>query len=1242
MHVTEKMWIPEMIFGHLLTSSNYDDNEKKVTGGRNGYGAKLANIFSQEFTVETVDTKSGRKYSQTWRNNMYKAEKAKVAKATVKKGYTQITFKPDLEKFKMEKLDKDIIALMTKRVYDIAGCNSSVKVYLNGTLIPIRNFTAYCKLYLDKEQKCIFEKVGDRWEVCLTTTDGQPEQVSFVNSINTIRGGTHVQTIQEKVSKFIIEAVKKKQKNAPVVKPHQVKQQLWVFVNCLVENPTFDSQTKETLTTKKANFGSSFKPGNDFFKKINQLDLMEKVLSYATFKEKSQLKTKGSGKKKEKLTGIKKLSDANDAGTKKFANDCTLILTEGDSAKTLAISGLSVVGRDRYGVFPLKGKLLNVRDASSKQILENEEIDAITKILGLKHGVQYDKKAISSDLRYGKLMIMADQDHDGSHIKGLLINFIHHFWPSLIKSNVFLQEFITPIIKASKGKKTEAFFTMPEYESWKKSNNNGHGWKIKYYKGLGTSTAMEAKDYFKNLKTHKIPFKYTGPENDRLIEMAFSKKKADERKDWIRAIDENTFVDHTKGSLAFDDFINKELVLFSAADCARSIPSIVDGFKPGQRKILYCCFKRKLTQELKVAQLAGYVSEQSAYHHGEVSLQNTIINLAQNYVGSNNINLLYPGGQFGTRLMGGKDSASPRYIFTRLSKITRAIFPEADDHLLEYLDDDGQSIEPKHYIPILPMVLVNGSEGIGTGWSSSVPCYNPVEISENIRRLVRGEDPEEMHPWYNGFSGVIEVSGGGKKSYQCHGSYEEIDEDTIRVTELPVGLWTQNFKEHIESLHVDAKGKNPIVNDYRDQSGDTTVDFLIKFEPGVLEKLKEAETLEKTLKLNSTKFNTTNMHLFNSQGEIKKYDSAVDILREFFDIRLSYYHKRKEWLVSVKKEDVLRISNRVRFILMVIAKEIIVANRKKDDLMKELEEKKFDKLAAKTRKPKAKNAIVEDEEEEEQSKASYDYLLSMPLWNLTFEKVEQLKKEKSTLEAELQVLLETSKEQMWEQDLIEFEKLYEQFRAEDEKDKKSQRLLKVEGELKPKAKPRGRAAAKPKVESKVTIKEKLVKKEKSNSDDDFEEKPAPKRGAVKKEASKTEPSGSEAESPKIVAKARGRPKAAAKATTSIKDKLVTAKKETKADSDEEFEDKSTGKDTTMEDTATDASPQVPKRGRPKATTTKAATTKAAAAKATTSKAAAAKTGGIESFFQGAGTKRTEPPASKAPPGISLFLLSSFK
>lgn len=278
--------------------------------------------------------------------------------------------------------------------------------------------------------------------------------------------------------------------------------------------------------------------------------------------------------------------------------------------------------------------------------------------------------------------------------------------------------------------------------------------------GLGTSTSKEAKEYFQDMERHRITFKYDGNVDDDAIVMAFSKKHVDARKEWLTShMDEvkrrkvlglpERYL-YTKGTkhITYSDFVNLELVLFSNADNVRSIPCLVDGFKPGQRKVMFTCFKRNDKREVKVAQLSGSVAEMSAYHHGEMSLQATIVNLAQNYVGSNNINLLEPRGQFGTRLQGGKDCASARYIFTLMSPLTRLIFHPADDPLLTYEVDDGQKIEPQWYIPIIPMVLVNGADGIGTGWSTKIYNHNPRDIIQNIRRMLANEEPVQMHPWY--------------------------------------------------------------------------------------------------------------------------------------------------------------------------------------------------------------------------------------------------------------------------------------------------------------------------------------------------------------------------------------------------------------------------------------------------------------------------------------------------------------
>ena len=405
------------------------------------------------------------------------------------------------------------------------------------------------------------------------------------------------------------------------------------------------------------------------------------------------------------------------------------------------------------------------------------------KIMGLQMGKKYITREDLQTLRYGSIMIMTDQDHDGSHIKGLLINFIHFFWPDLImRHKEFLKEFITPIIKVTKkkdqGTEKLPFFTIPEYERWaedKIRENTLRNYTIKYYKGLGTSTSLEAKEYFKAIESHRIRFFYRDAHDDDAIDLAFNKKKADNRKDWLSNYDPKIFVDHNLKDLRLLDFINRELIHFSNADNLRSIPSVIDGFKPGQRKILFACFKRKLKAEIKVAQLSGYVAEHSAYHHGEVSLSQTIVGMAQDFVGSNNLNLLKPIGQFGNRMMGGKEAASPRYIFTNLTSLARLVFHPNDNSVLNYQVEEGQRIEPDYYAPILPMCLINGAEGIGTGWSTSIPCYNPLEIADNIRKRLRNHayNFRRMIPWFRGFTGKIELKEDGT-NYLVQGSFERI------------------------------------------------------------------------------------------------------------------------------------------------------------------------------------------------------------------------------------------------------------------------------------------------------------------------------------------------------------------------------------------------------------------------------------------------------------------------------------
>ena len=1017
-HPTEKdkkgkpLMIPEMIFGYLLTSVNYDKDEKKVVGGKNGYGAKLTNIFSTSFELETVDFLRGKKYIQKFSNNMKDRSKPKII-STKRRPYTKISWIADFDRFGLEGYSKNMIDLMTRRVYDIAGVtDKSVSVHLNGKKLSIKNFLDYSKMYLSGE-KIIYEEINDRWRIGVTVSKTDKfEQISFVNGISTFKGGKHVDCVVKMITNKLRESIKKKHKKD--INDNYIKNYLRIFIDSMIVNPSFDSQTKERLITTPSKFGSKPEISDKFIKQImDKTDLVEKVLLFSEFKLNKENK-KTDGNKKNKIRDVPKLDDANWAGTKR-SDECILILTEGDSAKTMAVSGLSVVGRDKYGVFPLKGKVMNVKDASMEQIMKNMEITNLKKILGLETGKKYKN---TKSLRYGKVMIMTDQDHDGSHIKGLVMNIFHSLWPELLKLG-YITSMITPIIKATNKKKIKSFYTLTEYQQWRKKILDIQKWKIKYYKGLGTSNAVEAREYFSNLKMNN--YIYTDKSNGSM-NLAFSKIQSNNRKEWLYQYDDQVILDHKKEDVKIEEFINRELIHFSNSDTYRSIGSIYDGLKPSQRKILYSCFKRNLFKEIRVAQLAGYVSENAAYHHGEASLQSAIIGMAQNFLGSNNLNLLMPNGQFGTRIMGGHDSASPRYIHTELNKIVTLIYPQSDFPLLNYNDDDGVLVEPKYYVPIIPMVLVNGMNGIGTGFSTSIPKYDIRDVTNNILNKLKGGMYSKIHPRYNNFCGeIIQLD---NKNYLSKGIYKIINDTIIDILELPIGKWTDDYKRFLDSLIEEKnknikdegskKKKNKYIVDYINNSSDTKVNFRIVLPKGVIQSLqwsedKHIDGIEKFFKLTTTKgLSISNIHLYD-KGRIVKYNNLSEIFDTFYDERYKLYELRKEYQCKELLNSLQIIESKVRFIKDVIDENIIIYRRKKIQIIETLLEKEYIQV-------KDKRVI---ENKDDKNTTNYDYLIKMSLYTFTEEEIERLDEEYKKLKEKYDILMNITIEEIWRNECLE-------------------------------------------------------------------------------------------------------------------------------------------------------------------------------------------------------------------------------
>ena len=996
---------PHLIFGRLLTSGNYKKGEKRTVGGKNGYGAKIVNIFSTEFNVELVDRFTKQKYIQTFSDNMQKFTEPKITKSTAKP-YTKITWKTDFKRFGINGFTDDMISLMKRRVYDIAGAtDNKVSVYYNSKKLNIKSFQDYIELYPTVKAKT-YEKLSERWELGISVSSNDKfEQISFVNGISTPNGGIHVDVVTKIISSLVVKYIKKKHKKD--VQEKYVKNYLSVYLNCVIENPSFDSQAKERLITPKSKFGSQPEINEKMIKKACDSGLSEKVMQFSDFKENSLTK-KTDGKKTSKLRDIPKLDDANWAGTRR-SDQCTLILTEGDSAKSMAIAGLSIVGRDKYGVFPLKGKVLNVRDANPKQITGNAEITNVKKILGLESGKKYTE---TKSLRYGKVMIMTDQDHDGSHIKGLVLNMFHSLWPELLKLN-YVNCMVTPIIKATQGKKIKSFYTLTDYGKWKVKKDNDK-WKVKYYKGLGTSTSNEAKEYFKELKINQY---ITEGKTDETMVLAFKKTEADQRKTWLKSYKEEEILNYNSKETRIDDFINLEFKHFSNSDNMRSIGSCIDGLKVSQRKILFSCFKRKLHQEIRVAQLSGYVSEQAAYHHGEASLQGAIVGMAQDFVGSNNINLLLPNGQFGTRIMGGNDSASARYIHTQLNPIVDKIFPSADFPLLDYINDDGLMVEPKWYCPIIPMVLVNGMVGIGTGFSTTIPQFNPLDCCKNIRRKMDGMPYLAMKPYYRGFTGKIEkIVEKGIQKFITKGKYR-IEDDKVIITELPIGKWTHDFKEYIENT---IQQEDSWILDYENHSTDQQVNFIIKINDETLfdNTYKKNDVIEEKFKLTSSK-TTSNLHLYTKDGAIKKYEDIYKIQDDHYYTRLTMYQTRKEYKLDILVKSIKLLEAKMRFIEYVIDEKIEVYKKSKSSIIESLKIHKFPFYE--------NNCIIDYSIDYSSSKlitSEYNYLLNMPIHSFTLEKVNELQTDIEEKKDQHESLESKDIKDIWREELEEFEKEY--------------------------------------------------------------------------------------------------------------------------------------------------------------------------------------------------------------------------
>lgn len=1050
-----KMYNHRLLFGETKSGSNYDDTKQRKKIGLNGLGVKLTNIMSSYFKVRGVDTDNKLSYEKTWSNNMKNSTKEKIAESKLKKGYTLVEWIPDYERFNFDGMTDDLELILTKIVYDVVACCSyKVNIFLNDEKIEKMNLLDYSRLYDSRDdneeensdeednkikEEYIFIKSKNYNLVIKSSPDCNYRHFSFVNGLHTKNGGVHVKAVEDVLFKGIVAKAntKETEKNGTKFRINDVKNFFTIFLSVDVDKPEFESQSKHSLESPSIDINIDQKQINAIFKWDS---VQENINRLKTAKELSVLK-KNQGKKRGQ-ENIPEHDKANLWGTKQ-STECILILCEGLSAKGYAIVGIDSgafgkKGRDYFGILPLKGKLLNVRNATVAAISKNKEIGNIVKSIGLRYDVDYTLDENFKTLKYGNVMLLCDADDDGKHINSLIMNFFHYLFPSLLKrKEPFILSNATPLVRVKTAKGYKDFFNLYSFKDYV-AKQEGKKINFRYYKGLGTYDDNEVVKFFGK----RVIYYNSDSDVDENMVNLFGKKNTAYRKDWLKKFDPDTDYikfDKQENNVNISDYLNKELIHFSIDDCSRSIPNLMDGLKESQRKILYSCFLKKCkTKLIKVAQLGGFVSEKTAYIHGEKSLYECIIGLAQNHMGSNNIPLLDRKGQTGSRIHNGKDAASERYVYTRLDKYTRLLFNEKDDHIINYKEDDGCCIEPYFYVPIIPMILVNGSKGIGTGWSTSIPCYNPLDVVTLVREWLQekrdlysvSEDGTslseytEIIPYYNNFTGEITELSPGK--YQTTGIIENMKSKTI-VKELPITMSTQSFKEFLDKMQ-----ETKVIKKYKNNSKKEKIHFTIFEDPNGLKCSIE------NLKL-KTYLHTTNLVLFDENGKLKKFSCVEEIVDHFCKVRFEYYKLRRQYNIDNIKFDLKILENKKRFFEELETDQLVIKKKTKKQISEILEKRGYDKFSSQTFKSNltVENMNEEDDEEDEGEEGEnkskkivkeypegYKYLLSMSIINVSVESIRKLQEKIDKKIKELEIAEKTKPEDLWNEDLDKFVNKY--------------------------------------------------------------------------------------------------------------------------------------------------------------------------------------------------------------------------
>lgn len=920
----DSMYVPQLISTEFLAGSNNSDDSNRISGGTNGLGIKLTSNNSKHFILETVDIGRKKHYIQESHNRLERTDPPKIqplknldALDNHKKGGTTFKFLPSYEIYKVDiKKDYDELNTLFKTRAIHTAAHTGLSVKYNNEDINVNNMDSFAELFLPKDQYITTILKGEfDWNVVVGLTNtGSYETLSIINGI-CVKTGTHLNYVRDLVIDGIKLRAEKLLKKYTPYKKSMLQNNLFIMISGNIPNPAFDSQSKTNIAGSVANY-KQYTIGATLLSKFWKIMESRLVEQYLTNPGKEKTR-------KANTNGIKKYKKAKYATTNK-SSQCTLLICEGDSAESMTRTALTSkkvpMDYNYYGTFNIQGVPMNSRTKSityesngktfvrrQKQLVDNERLSSMEKVLNLVHGITYETEEERKTLSYGEVAATVDQDLDGiGQIFGLLLSHFERFWPALIK-NGFVKQLATPIIRAfpKSGKATvESFYSDEEYRRWAERVDGGKAWEIKYYKGLATHNDDEAIHMFQKYDESLYTITY-----DEMASKTFEiyyGKDPDLRK--TELVIKRPSPELQNMSLSCTQHLQSHTKEFQLDNIMRKLPHIYDGLNPSRRKILCASRKRFLSNnsEVKVFQLAGYVAEHMNYHHGSASLEKTIINMAQNYIGANNLPLLLPLSQFGSRVMGGKDYGAPRYIKTKLNKdLVSAMFRTEDDYVIDYTYDEGVCNEPVHYMPVVPFVLLESLEIPATGWKYAGYARDWKALYKNILKMIGKFDPDNITPsildikldtmpfWKNRWNGDTRPV--SKQTFSM-GTYTR-DKNMINITELPFQVWNESYVEKMEAksnvLSVD------------DNSSKTQINIDIKLKSTItpssnsdFDAVEEYCLLKKRL----------NKHLNVIQdGIVRECKTYKEILIEWFIERYNTY---------VRRFDRLRIIIRLRIIFM--------------------------------------------------------------------------------------------------------------------------------------------------------------------------------------------------------------------------------------------------------------------------------------------------------------------------------------